>query len=108
VFDCGLQWTDVMDIESRNMHRRALAIAVAGALVIAAARAPFYDAHAQQARVAACPDRLDPARVAAKDAAPAVDSERDCLDLRCCGRLRPILAPVAVKVALGGARFAAK
>lgn len=93
-----------MDIESRDMHRRALAIAVTAGLVIAAARAPFYNASAESAHPTACSDRLELAATSRQD----VSLERGCVKSQCCPPERPIVVPVSIRLAGGDIRLATK
>ena len=97
-----------MDIESRNMHRRALAIAITAALVVAAARAPFRGASAQSDHPTACADPVELAPANGQDAGQTIRVERACAGSHCCPKVRPIVAPVAVKLAAGDIRLAAK
>ena len=97
-----------MDIESRDMHRRALAIAVTAALVITAARAPFYSASAESVHPTACSDRLELAATNRQAASQNVSLERACARPQCCPPERPRVAPVSVKWAGADIRLAAK
>jgi hypothetical protein len=97
-----------MNIESRNMHRRVLAIVVTGTLVIAAARAPFYGASAQSVRPTACSEPRELTASSGEDAGQTVSLDRACAPSQCCPPLRPIVAPVTVKLAAGEVRLAAK
>ena len=97
-----------MNIKSRNMHRRVLAIVVTGTLVIAAARVPFYSASAQSVRPTACSEPRELTPSSREDAGQTVNLERACAPSQCCPRVRPIVAPVAVKLAAGEMRLAAK
>ena len=97
-----------MEIDSRSIHRRVLAIMITAALVVAAARAPFYSASAQSARPTGCADPLELAPSIGQNSGQTVSLERACAGSRCCPRVHPIVAPVAVKLASGGMRLATK
>ncbi len=97
-----------MDIESRDMHRRALAIAVTAALVIAAARAPFFSASPGSAHPSACSDRLELAAINRQDVSQSVSLERGCAQPQCCPPERPIFAPVSIRLAGADIRLATK